>query len=227
MVERTEDYDNDINNNNLLTKLRDKQIIGTIPYSNKQWEQYPFQQILNNEEYKQLLPHDSILRQKLIKIRYKYSTQLSRVACNYRHYDTKIDNDVENVGCICNNMMYKQYTDKTHKHVMTCDLESIQHYPELVQLFEKGSKFKSTFCADPRSDLKVMEDLCIQFIAKASKEDALPISAYNMWQQVIYNTFANITTTSNKEKPSSRAQSIISCSALQQLQKQAIILLLL
>jgi hypothetical protein len=102
---------------------------------------------------------------------------------------------------------------------MTCDLQCLQHYPELLQLLNKGTKFKSTYCADPRSNLKIMLDLCTQFISKASREDALPNAAYNLWHHVITTTFVNITadTQNNNNNRNIRKQSIITNAALQQI----------
>ena len=129
------------------------------------------------------------------KISFKYCPTLGSLSFNYAKFSKSLSTvDVNEYPCDCNNSIFK---DNTHNHIITGNLEILAD-PELIHIFNYGSKFRLT----PRFDVdKIKKDFrnsVNEYVDKLSYKLHVHTGYFSEWKTLLFDLIdSKITQTIN------------------------------
>ena len=153
-----------------------------VPYSRRDLDMLPLQAALNAAAAKDLSPEDSCLRHTDVRVYYKFAQPAKLQACNVHSHPAPAP------ACLCQQGRFIQYAVPQLGHVMTADLNILQHSPELKQFLEKGTSYKQKFCDDDRALKEICDDLVHEVADRAADKDNLNQAMYGEWVRSVNAT---------------------------------------
>jgi hypothetical protein len=119
---------------------------------------------------------------------------LRQQVCNYTAITKSVGSNAEEFPCYCINTAYADLVDLDHIHILTCNMELLNHNRLAGDFLKLGTKYGDKYCPDNRPDKTILAHALAYLRDRAIKVDGIPKEAYLQWIHEISHYYDTIVT---------------------------------